>query len=107
MSAYIIREKALEDINNIWIYTAKNWSVEQADRYYNLIYDEIEYIVSNFEMARDFGKIRKSYRFSKVKSHLIFFKKDKNNEIEVVRVLHERMDIASKLLEQTGSNPPL
>lgn len=99
MSAYIIREKALEDINTIWIYTAENWSVEQADRYYNLIYDEIEYIVSNFEMARDFAKIRKSYRFSKVKSHLIFFKKDKNNEIEVVRVLHERMDIASRLLE--------
>lgn len=99
MSAYIINEKALEDINNIWIYTAENWSVEQADRYYNLIYDEIEYSVSNFEMARDFAKIRKSYRYSKVKSHIIFFKKDKNNEIEVVRALHERMDIASRLLE--------
>ena len=97
MSKYIINEKALEDINSIWIYTAENWSVEQADRYYNLIYDEIEYIVSNFEMARDFGKIRKSYKYSKVKSHLIFFKKDKNNEIEVVRVLHERMDIENRI----------
>ena len=58
MAEYIISEKALEDINNIWIYTAENWSVEQADRYYNLIIDEIEYIVNNFEMARDFGKIR-------------------------------------------------
>jgi toxin ParE1/3/4 len=48
MSAYIISEKALEDINNIWIYTAENWSVEQAIRYYNLIIDEIEYIVANF-----------------------------------------------------------
>ena len=99
MSEYIINEKALEDINNIWIYTAENWSVGQADRYYNLIYDEIEYIVGNFEMARDFGKIRKSYKYSKVKSHLIFFKKDKNNEIEVVRVLHERMDIENRLAE--------
>ena len=34
---YIISEKALEDINKIWIYTAENWSVEQANRYYNLI----------------------------------------------------------------------
>ena len=99
MPKYIISEKALEDINNIWIYTAENWSVEQANRYYNLIYDEIEYIVKNFEMARDFGKIRKSYRYSKVKSHLIFFKKDKTNEIEVVRVLHERMDIENRLAE--------
>lgn len=61
--------------------------------------DEIEYIVRNFDMARDFGKIRKSYRYSKVKSHLIFFKNDKTNEIEVVRVLHERMDIENRLAE--------
>ena len=99
MLEYVISEKAIEDINNIWIYTAENWSVAQADRYYNLIYDEIEYIVNNFDMARDFGKIRKSYKCSKVKSHLIFFKKNKTNEIEVVRVLHERMDIESRLIE--------
>ena len=99
MPEYIISEKALEDINNIWIYTAENWSVEQADRYYNLIIDEIEYIVDNLDMARDFGKIRKSYRYSKVKSHLIFFKKDKENEIEVVRILHERMNIENRLAE--------
>jgi toxin ParE1/3/4 len=99
MPEYVISEKALEDINNIWIYTVENWSVEQADRYYNLIIDEIEYIVDNLDMARDFGKIRKSYRYSIVKSHLIFFKKDKTNEIEVVRVLHERMDIENRLAE--------
>ena len=60
MAEYILSEKALEDINNIWIYTAENWSVEQADRYYNLIIDEIEYIVNNLEMARDFDK-KKNY----------------------------------------------
>ena len=99
MPEYIISKKALEDINNIWIYTAENWSVVQADRYYNLIIDEIEYIVDNLDMSRDFGKIRKSYRYSKVKSHLIFFKKYKTNEIEVIRILHERMDIENRLAE--------
>jgi toxin ParE1/3/4 len=97
MSNYIINEKALDDINKIWIYTAENWSVEQADRYYNLIFDEIEYIVDHFEMARDFGNIRKNYRCSKVKSHLVFFKKTAEKEIEVIRVLHERMDIENQL----------
>jgi toxin ParE1/3/4 len=100
MSDYIISEKAIEDINKIWNYTVENWSKEQADRYYNLIYDEIEYIVWNFELAHDFSKIRKSYKYSKVKSHLIFFKKDKNNEIEIVRVLHERMNIENRLSEK-------
>jgi toxin ParE1/3/4 len=99
MPEYIISEKALEDINNIWICAAENWSVEQADRYYNLTIDEIEYIVDNLDTARDFGKIKKSYRYSKVKSHLIFFKKDKANEIEVVRVLHEKMGVENQLAE--------
>ena len=99
MSTYIISEKALEDINKIWIYTAENWSVEQANRYYNLIFDEIEYIAANFLMARDFENIRKNYRFSKIKSHIIFFKKNKFNEIEVIRVLHERMDIDNRLAD--------
>lgn len=97
MSKYILSKKALEDINTIWIYTAENWSQEQADRYYNLLLDEIEYIVNNFEMARDFGKVRKSYKYSKVKSHILFFKKHKNDAIEVVRVLHERMDIENRM----------
>lgn len=99
MSEYVISEKALEDINTIWIYTAKNWSVEQADRYYNSIMDEIEFIVQKFELARDFGKIRKSYKYSKIQSHLIFFKKNQSNEIEVVRVLHEKMNIENRLNE--------
>lgn len=97
MPNYTISEKALEGINAIWVYTAQNWSVEQANRYYNLIFDEIEFISNNFEMAQDFGKLRKSYRYSKIKSHLIFFKKNKFNEIEVIRVLHERMDIENRL----------
>lgn len=61
MTMYIISQEAIDDINNIWIYTAENWSIEQADRYYNLILDEIEYIANNFESARDFSKRRKNY----------------------------------------------
>ncbi len=97
MLEYIISEKAVEDLNNIWIYTAENWSVEQANRYYNLIMDEIEFVAENFETTKDFGSTRKAYRYSKVKSHLIFCKRDEKTEMEVVRILHERMDIKNKI----------
>jgi Plasmid stabilization system protein len=33
MALYIISEEALKDIDNIWLYTAESWSLEQADRY--------------------------------------------------------------------------
>ena len=97
MAEYSISEKALEDLNSIWIYTAENWSVEQADRYYNLIMDEIEFISDNYETIKDFGNVRKNYRYSKVKSHLVFCKKGANEKMEVVRILHEKMDIKNRI----------
>lgn len=97
MALYVISEEALKDIDSIWLYTAENWSFEQADRYYNLILDEIEYISEYFEIGRDAGLIRTGYRYSKVKSHLIFYKKSKSEIIEIIRILHEKMDIESRL----------
>ena len=99
MAQYIISEKALDDLNKIWIYTAENWSVEQANRYYNLIMDEIEFALENFDTLKDFGSVRKDYRYSKVKSHLVFCKRAGNTEMEVIRILHERMDLKIKLAE--------
>lgn len=99
MAAYIISEKALDDLNTIWIYTAENWSVAQANRYYNLIIDEIEFVAENFETTKDFGSIRKDYRYSKVKSHMIFCKLLENKEMEVVRILHEKMFIKYRIAD--------
>lgn len=97
---YKISVKASEDIENIWLYTFENWSVEQADRYVNLIIDEIEYIASNPNSGKDFNHIRKNYRCSKVKSHLIFYRLvEKQKDIEIIRILHQRMDIKNRLQE--------
>jgi toxin ParE1/3/4 len=97
MPSYKISEEALKDIEHIWLYTLENWSVEQADRYYRLIMDEIEYLSLNFAAGRDSGYIRKGYRSSKVKSHLVFYKKSKDGIIEIIRVLHESMDVENRL----------
>ncbi|NJK86461.1 MAG: type II toxin-antitoxin system RelE/ParE family toxin [Bacteroidales bacterium] len=94
---YRISEKAISDLEKIWLYTFNKWSREQADRYHNLIVDEIEYIVENFEFCRKMDYVRAGYRMSKVKSHLIFFKKAEDNIIEIIRILHQNMDIENRL----------
>ncbi len=95
-----ISKKAFEDIEHIWLYTAETWSSEQADRYYNLIFDEIAYIVKNPLSGKDFNRIRKNYRSSKVKSHLIFYRYRKSEKIvEIIRILHQSMDIEERLSE--------
>lgn len=93
---YVISKKAISDIEEIWFYTAQKWSVEQADRYYNLIFDEINFICKNSNAGKSMEHVRKNYRASKVKSHLIFYR-IQNNTIEIIRILHERMDIENRL----------
>ena len=96
---YQISVKANEDIEAIWLYTFENWGQEQADRYYNLILNEIEYIAENFESGKSMEFLRKSYRATKVKSHLIFYRKNKKNTVEIIRILHQKMDIENRLVE--------
>jgi toxin ParE1/3/4 len=89
-----ISEKAFEDIENIWLYTIETWSVEQADRYYNLLFDEIEYITEHPLSGKNADHIRKNYRYTKVKSHLIFYKyKKSESKVEIIRILHQSMDV--------------
>jgi len=97
---YKISIEAQNDIENIWLYTFETWSLEQADRYYDLIFDEIEFISKNPKSGKDYNDIRKGYYRSKVKSHYIFYKiNQKEEEIEIVRILHQLMDIESRLYE--------
>jgi len=95
---YIISKRAVSDLEEIWLYTVNTWSVEQADRYYSLIIDEIEYICRNIDSGKSMNYVRKGYRASKVKSHLIFYRVY-NDTVEIIRILHERMDIDNRLIE--------
>jgi toxin ParE1/3/4 len=93
-----ISKEAENDLEKIWLYTFENWSFEQAERYLNLIFDEIDYLCIKPDSGFDFGNIRNGYWRSIVKSHFIFYKiNSKKNELEVIRVLHEMMDIENQL----------
>ncbi len=58
---YLISHLAGQDLENIWLYTFENWSAEQADRYFNLIMTEIEYISSYPNSGCDFSHVRNIY----------------------------------------------
>jgi toxin ParE1/3/4 len=93
---FVISKKAVADLEGIWLYSVEKWSIDQADRYYNLIFDEINYICRNSNSGKSMEHVRKGYRASKVKSHFIFYR-IVNDTIEVIRILHERMDIGNRL----------
>jgi toxin ParE1/3/4 len=97
MDFKLTREAEL-DLTKIWNYTRETWSIEQADRYINLIIEEIEYICKKPESGIDFSSVREGYYKSKVKSHFIFYRINAlQKNIEIIRILHQRMDINRRL----------
>ena len=97
---YKISKEASNDLEKIWLYTIENWSAEQADRYLNLLFDEIDYLCFKPNSGSDFGHVRKGYFRTRVKSHFIFYRiNEKRNELEVIRILHQQMDIENRLNE--------
>ena len=93
---YLISETAIKDLEGIWEYTFFNWSKEQADRYHNLIMNEIEFIAENISSWKPMNHIKDGYLVSYVKSHMIFFKR-KEGIVEIIRILHQKMDVESNL----------
>ena len=95
---YKISKQAEIDLENIWLYTFEEWSIYQADYYFDLIMDEIEYISKNPKSGKSYNEIRKEYFRSRVKSHFIFYRINFKEEcIEIIRILHQQMDVGSHI----------
>jgi len=88
-----ISSEAFLDLEKIWLYTLEKWSKEQADRYYKLIIDEFEFLRSNYNTEKSAEQIRSGYRVSFVKSHLVFYKIENQQKLEIIRILHQSVNI--------------
>ncbi len=95
---YKVSQEAAKELEKIWRYTLETWSADQANRYLSLLFHEIDYLCVKPESGIAYSHIRKGYFKSKVKSHLIFYKVNpKKKELEIIRILHEMMDVDSHL----------
>ena len=96
MTGYVISPRAQADIDGIWDYTAERWNDDQAVRYIRALQEAIETIAADPRRGRACDQIRAGYRKYSVGSHVIFFRKSIDG-IDVVRVLHQRMDLERHL----------
>ena len=97
-AGFTITKAAVRDLENIWTFTKKIWTEQQADRYYQLIVDEIQFIVKNPYLGIQYENIRAGYRASKVKSHLVFYR-FQDGQVEIIRILHVRMNLPGHLID--------
>lgn len=94
MSRYKLTNKALADLNNIWLYTEKTWSPNQADKYYDMIIEACEALASDKKIfSQRYDKIISGLKGYKIRKHIIVYSTNSDNSIIIYRILHEQMDI--------------
>jgi len=89
---YSLTPAADQDIVEIWLYTFETWGIEKANHYLVQIEKCINSLVEQPGLGKKRNEIRGGYRSFPVGHHLIFYRQTLREKVEVVRVLHERMD---------------
>jgi toxin ParE1/3/4 len=100
MAKYRLTNKAVDDLSHIWKYTYEEWSESQADRYYQLLLSACSAIAEKPEVGKNYQDILGEIFGYGVGKHIIFYRKITEIEIEVVRILHRRMDLKHRIKEQ-------
>ncbi len=98
MATFSLTKKAKQDLRGIAAFTQRRWNREQR-RLYMLRFDEAFHMLAespNTGFQCDF--IKAGYRKFPVTSHVVYYREKTASEIEIVRVLHKRMDVKSKFV---------
>ena len=93
---YILSPLAQIDLDRIWDYTAQRWGIDQAELYIRQLWQHINAAAAQPMIGRACPEVRAGYHNCRSGSHFIFYRLI-NGGIEVVRILHERMDFARHL----------
>ena len=95
MSGYALSPAARDDLDSIWDYTAETWSPDQAERYVLEIRAACAALASGQRRGRSAEDIRAGYRKLAVGAHFLFYRVGNEGLIEVIRILHQRMDVSA------------
>lgn len=95
--AVTLSPKARADLDGIWDYTAERWDADQADRYIRQLAKAFADIADGSIPGRAANDIREGYFKLPVGSHVVFYRHAPAGDVVVIRVLHQRMDVARHL----------
>lgn len=99
MAKYSLSNKAVEDLTKIWEYTFEVWSENQADKYYKYLIDCCETIAAKPNIGKSYSEITSDLLGYQASRHIIFYRQGSSKKIEIIRILHGRMDLKSKFAD--------
>lgn len=97
MPHYTLTQKAMTDLLEIGRYTQKQWGFEQRNTYLSMLDGCFQEIAADPLKGKDCSAVKEGYRKMKAGSHFVFYRQLANKDVQIVRVLHGRMDIETRL----------
>lgn len=91
MKRLFLSDAARSDMEDIWDYTSERWGTVQAESYSDRIAEAFVDLCAGRATSRSAQDVRPLMRTLLVGRHIIYFRATPER-IEIVRVLHERMD---------------
>jgi toxin ParE1/3/4 len=88
---FVFSRAAETDLDDNWNYSAEQWGLSQAERYIRMIEDTIVGLTHGTQPGQSASYARSGYRRVLVGSQVLFFK-ETLELIDVIRILHQRMD---------------
>jgi len=96
MPRVITQTQVDQDLIEIWLYTFKEWGEQQADKYLDDLDAAIQLLAEQPLICRERIELAPPVRIHRHGHHLIVYLAI-DDGINIVRVLHENMDIDSHL----------
>lgn len=97
--SFTLTRKAKEDLKSIAAYTQKKWGRDQRRIYAKQFDDVFHMLADNPDIGTSCDYIKKRYSKFPNASHIIFYRTLKTKQIEIVRILHKRMDAHSRFAD--------
>ena len=101
ISAYRVSTDAYRDLDAIWLYGARTFSVEKADDYDRRIHDAFDRIALHPLAAPAVPGRTDGVRMLVEGSHIIFYRPEPTPPL-IVRVMHQRQDWTSLMGSEPG-----
>ena len=89
---YWLTDPAKNDLILIWKYTYDKRSEKQADRYIETLNARFAWLTANKGLWKQRSEIKQGLFSYPEQNHVILFW-ERHNDIEILRVLHARMDL--------------
>ena len=105
MNGYRLTPTANEHLDQINDYTAERWGEDQAAAYMHALFTEFDRIAAREVLSTELAihTVPQGYR-RKLRSHVIYWRWADDGEIEIIAVLHGRMDQYARLTEALGGS---